>query len=170
MKQPRAIVLIYSGEEPPVDLLAAITTNIAVACGTDQVDHFVFDPKNLATAIVLGITEKVKNGEYAKKSASCLTPEDNAAVFIGGFMKNDLADPKKYSQKEFSFHLLQKINEALDEPYNGINIEFLKAVKILSGENLKFSSKEILRDSWLNEERIGIIRDTYNFVKGVRNE
>jgi hypothetical protein len=170
MKKPRAIVLIYSGEEPQEDLLAVIAANIAVACETNTVEPFVFDEKDLAKAVILDITEKTRNGKCVKKSASCLTPEDNAAVFIGGYMKGDLADPKKYSPNLFSVHLLQKINEAMEKPHEGLNSEFLKAVQILSGENLKFSSKEILRDSYLDPERITVIRDTFNFAKSLHNE
>lgn len=170
MKKPRAIVLIYSGEEPQEDLLAVIAANIAVACETSTVEPFVFDEKDLAKAVILDITEKTKKGKRVEKSASCLTPEDNAAVFIGGYMKSDLLDPEKYSPNLFSVHLLQKINEAMEKPYIALNSEFLKAVQILSGKDLKFSSKEILRDSHLDPERIAIIRDTFNFAKGLHNE
>ena len=157
MKKPRAIVLIYSGEEPSAELLAVIAANVAEVCRTDQVDPFVFDPEDMARIMISAVGKKAK-----VCTETHLTTADKAAIFIYKRMKDSLGT--NYTKENFILELLKKIGEAKSNKNNKESKAFINALFILSQPNLEFSSKEILRDCHLNEDRIAIIRDTYNFI------
>lgn len=157
MKKPRTIVLIYSGEAPTPEVLATIAANIGAMCKTDQVDPFVFEPEEMAKAMISAIGKKTK-----VCTESSLTMADKAAIFIWKRMKDSLGT--NYTQEHFILELLKKIGEAKSNKNNKESKAFINALFILSQPNLEFSSKEILRDCHLNEDRIAIIRDTYKFI------
>jgi len=161
MKQPRAIVLIYSGEEPTKEVLAVIAANIAVACETEQVDPFVLNPKEIAQAILEGV--KLKVSMPLEKEAQCKTPEDRAAILVGTIMRNSLIG-SNYSADTLVCNLVAKIREAKANPNNEFQREFMKALFILSQPDLKFN-RNILKDMNLDKEKIAVIRDTYNLLK-----
>ena len=157
MKKPRTIVLIYSGEAPTPEVLATIAANIGAMCETDQVDPFVFDPEDIARIAISAINKKAK-----VCTETSLTTADKAAIFIWKRMKDSLS--VNYTKEIFMLELLKKIGEAKSNKNNKESKAFINALFILSQPNLEFSSKEILKDCHLNEERIAIIRDTYRFM------
>ena len=81
MKKPRVIVLVFSGEEPDAGVLATIAANIGTMCNTDQVDPFVLNPNDIASAVLSGLQFNIPN---QAKESECKTPEDHAAILIGG--------------------------------------------------------------------------------------
>ena len=166
MKQPRAIVLIFSGEEPTQELLAVIAANIGVTCETDRVDPFVLDPKEIAHAILAGIN--LKASMPLEKEAQCKTPEDRAAVLIGNILKDSLID-SNYSTDALICSLVTKIREAKANPNNEFQREFMKSLFVLSQPDLKFN-RSILKDMHLDKEKLAVIRDTYNLLKRQLNE
>lgn len=160
MKKPRVIVLVFSGEEPDASILATIAANIAATCDTDQVDPFVLGPKDIASAVLSGINLNIPSEK--DNASECKTPEDNAAVLIGGLMKKELS--KDFTNQFFVASLIDRIRKARKYPNNQLNREFLNALFILSQDNLNLS-KSILAETNLNLDRIAIIRDTFTFMQ-----
>lgn len=159
MKKPRVIVLVFSGEEPDAGVLATIAANIGAMCNTDQVDPFVLNPGDIASAVLSGLQLNIPG---QTKESECKTPEDNAAVLIGGLMKKVLG--KDYSPRLFMSQLIEKINGAKKRPNNQLNREFMNALFILSQPDLNLS-RAILTETHLDEDKIAIIRDTYNLMQ-----
>lgn len=159
MKKPRVIVLVFSGEEPDEGVLATIAANIGTMCNTDQVDPFVLNPNDIASAILSGVQFNIPS---PNKESECKTPEDNAVVLIGGLMKRELG--KDYTPRFFMAQLIERINKAKKHPNNQLNREFMNAIFILSQPDLNLS-KTILTESHLDEDKIAIIRDTYNLMQ-----
>lgn len=160
MKKPRVIVLVFSGEEPDEGVLATIAANIAAMCETDQVDPFVLNPQDIATNVLRSMNLRVEN--TGSSDPTCKTPEDSAAVLIGGLMKKVL--DKDFTPQYFVANLIERMRNAKKHPANQLNREFLNALFILSQPDLNIS-KEILRETHLDPDRIAIIRDTFNLMQ-----
>ena len=160
MKKPRVIIMVFTGEEPDRRMLESVAENIAARCMTDTVDHFVLGPDDIVKAIASTIP--FNNVDALKETHSCLTAADNAAVFIGSLMKKELG--KDYTPRLFMPALVGRINNAKKYPNNQLNREFMNALFILSQPDLNLS-KAILAEKNLDEDKIAIIRDTYNFMQ-----
>lgn len=152
--------MVFTGEEPDQRMLANIAANIAANCMTDTVDHFVLGTDDIVKAIASTIP--FNDVDALKEAHPCLTAEDNAAVFIGGLMKKELG--KDYTPRFFMSALVGRINNAKKHPNNQLNREFMNALFILSQPDLNLS-KTILAERNLDEDKIAIIRDTYNLMQ-----
>lgn len=160
MKQPRVIILVFSGEEPTQQTIESISGIVGVACGAEELEQFVLDSKDLAIASLLGIKKRMAVKEEV--SGQCKTPEDNAAVFVGVKMKQVLG--ADYSPMLLMTNLVKEMANAKKKPNNQMNKEFMNALFILSQPDLNIG-KEILKETNLDDDKIAVIRDTYNLMK-----
>lgn len=161
MKQPRVIILVFSGEEPDRQAIAEISGIVGVACEAEELQQFVLDSKDLAVASLHGIKNLMTAGKKETPN-QCKTPEDNAAVFIGVKMKQVLG--ADYSPMLLMTNLVKEMANAKKRPNNQMNKEFMNALFILSQPDLNIG-KEILKETNLDDDKIAVIRDTYNLMK-----
>ena len=61
-------------------------------------------------------------------------------------------------------HLVKEMANAKKRPNNQMNKEFMNALFILSQPDLNIG-KEILKETNLDDDKIAVIRDTYNLMK-----
>ena len=71
---------------------------------------------------------------------------------------------KDYTPRLLVSQLIEKINGAKKRPNNQLNREFMTALFTLSQPDLNLS-KTILAETNLDEDKIAIIRDTYNLMQ-----
>ena len=160
MKQPRVIILVFSGEEPDQQAIAEISGIVSVACNAEELEQFVLDSKYLAVASLLGIKKRMAVEEETPNQ--CKTPEDNAAVFVGVKMKQVLG--ADYSPMLLMATLVKEMANAKKKPNNQMNKQFMNALFILSQPDLNIG-KEILKETNLDDDKIAVIRDTYNLMR-----
>ena len=161
MKETRAIILIFSGDEPDEHVIAEISQKLYAMCGAENVDPYTLDQKDLVLSAIKSL-KSVPLVKECKEDTSCKTPEDNAALFIGVKMKNQLG--ADYTPHFFIAALMNAINAARKRPNNQANKQFMNALFILSQPDLNLS-KDILTEFNLDADKIAIIRDTYNLMK-----
>ena len=163
MKKRRIIALVFNGEEPNLIVLASLSKVLETACLVEgNVEGYTYDEKDVVNLIAKSLNTKVfKNLPREESQYRCETPEDNAAVFIGGLMKKELG--KDYQKTHFVANLIDRIRKAKKHPTNELNKEFWKALCILSGDELNIS-KTILEEYNLDLEKLSIISDTFRFM------
>ena len=160
MKQPRVIILVFSGEEPDLQTIASISSIVNEKCNAEEVEPFALDSKDLALASLLGIKKRMAVEEETPNQ--CKTPEDNAAVFVGAKLKKILGP--SYTPSGLIISLTNIVNNAKKKPNNMLNKQFMNALFILSQPDLNIG-QEILKETNLDAEKIAVIRDTYNLMK-----
>lgn len=163
MKKRRIIALVFNGEEPDLIVLARLSKVLETGCQVEgSVEGYTYDEKDVMNLIAKSLnTTAFKNLPHEESQYACKTPEDNAAVFIGGLMRKELV--KDYQKTYFVASLIDRIRKAKKHPAEELNKEFWKALRILSGDELNIS-KTILEEYNLDLEKLSIIRDTFRFI------
>lgn len=164
MKKRRIIALVFNGEEPNMIVLASLSKVLETACLVEgDVEGYTYDEKDVMNLIAKSLNTTVfKNLPHEESQYACKTPEDNAAVFIGIKMKQVLG--ANYSPMLLMTNLVKEMANAKKRPNNQMNKEFMNALFILSQPDLNIG-KEILEETNLDDDKIAVIRDTYNLMK-----
>lgn len=108
------------------------------------------------------IIEKAREPEE-KKAAEPIdcTPEDQAIIFLGTIMKNEL---EHGSKAVFVNGLINRIEKARKRPDKEMSREFMNSLFILSQEDLVISGG-VMKKYNFDEEKIAIVKEVYNMVK-----
>jgi hypothetical protein len=159
--QTRALVIIYTGEEVKEDVLATIAAYLE-QYGNNVTDAVAFDAQEIGKIMLRESNCVIGNmGKKNPVVQEAQTPEDEAVVFIGTTMKEELGSD--YTDKMFVASLIDRIRRAKKYPTKTANREFMNALFILSQEDLKISASLMERYN-LNPDKLAIIRETYNFL------
>lgn len=158
MREQRAIVIMYIGEEPSVETITNIAQQVAVNCNAQQnVDIEVYSPKDIANMLV----SKAKKVAEEKIKDEDRSPEDQAIIYLGTVLKGVLEAPfKEYDLMLGLVMYIQKVKEIGSEEENR---KLMNAFFILSRENLVVS-ESLMKKYHFTPRKISTIRKVYNFV------
>lgn len=155
-KETRAIVLIFEGTEVSAETLDVIAAAIAAQCNTMTVDNFVYSSKEIADAIMR--SDLKYSGIAASPAVETVkTPEDEAIIYIGTVMKEDLQKP--FNKYTLSRAIIDKINSYVPGSENATR--FVNALFILSQENLEVS-RNLMKKYHFSVEKIAVFKKMYN--------
>lgn len=162
--ETRAMLFIFVGEEPPVELVRDIAGMIAGCCNTTgTIDHFEYDSEDIAKAILTApLASDVIGGLRVQQQMKEHTPEEEAVIYVGTVMKDVLG--VKFTPEDFVAALTKKISECRNSHTEEAK-RFMNSLFILSQEGLVIS-QSILKKYKLNEKKILIIKRVYNLVNG----
>lgn len=107
------------------------------------------------------IIEKAHESKEQKPEEVDYTPEDQAIIFLGTVMKNEL---EKGSKAIFVNGLINRIEKARKHPNREMSREFMNTLFILSQEDLTISAGLMTKYNF-DEEKIAIVKEVYNIVK-----
>lgn len=155
-KETRAIVLIFEGTEVSAETLDVIAAAIGAQCNTMTVDNFVYSSKEIADAIMR--SDLKCSGIAASPAVETVkTPEDEAVIYIGTVMKEDLQKP--FNKYTLSRAIIDKINSYV--PGSEDATRFVNALFILSQENLEVS-RNLMKKYHFSIEKIAVFKKMYN--------
>ena len=122
MKQNRAVVLLFNGEEPTACAITEISACLAASCSTsiESVNAFTFSGDELAKDLVKKVVsvERAPMIEY--------TPEEHAVIYIGTQFRKVLESHDTLAfATEFGLHITTL-------KFTNSDPKMLKAVKILA--------------------------------------
>jgi acylphosphatase len=157
-KETRAIIVLFTGEEPDEVVRGAIKHAIR-----NHADERIEIVQLGSEEIVKYLVEGVCKTEKPAKEASVVTmrtPEDEAVIYIGTQMKDELTH---FNAAQFVSALSNKMAEASVNPYSEESKQFMNALFILSKEDLVIS-QSLLKKYKLNSQRINLIKRVYNLT------
>lgn len=156
-KETRAIVLIFEGTEVSAETLDVIAAAIAAQCNTLTVDNFVYSSKEIADAIMRSDLKYSGITAANPVTEATITPEDEAIIYIGTVMKEDLQKP--FNKYTLSRAIIDKINSYV--PGSEQATRFVNALFILSQENLEVS-RNLMKKYHFSIEKIAVFKKMYN--------
>jgi hypothetical protein len=158
MRQQRAIVIMYIGEEPSVQMVENIVQQVAINCNAQQnVGVQVYSPKDISNILVgnvAKITEETTKDEER-------TPEDQAIIYLGTVLKDALEAP--FNEYNLMLGLTLHIQKVKATESEEEIRKLMNALFILSRENLVVS-KSLMNKYHFTAKKISTIRKVYNFV------
>ena len=155
-KETRALIILFCGEEVDEITRGLIITHLRKHCTSDSVEMIQLGSDEITKAII----EKVCKPDDETKSSAVIamrTPEDEAVIFIGTVMKDELSH---FNAAHFISALTNKMAEASVNPHTEENKQFMNALFILSKEDLVIS-KSLLTKYKLSQQRIALIKKVY---------
>lgn len=158
MKEIRAIVLLFNGEEPTKSTIRELTLTLKNHCGIpddENVKASIIDGSKICSLIGKHMADVIL-GKDSKDEGTCKTPEDNAVFYIGKVMSKYLGE--NYNPIFFSSELLHKAAKACEDPNKGSNKEFLNALRILNQPTVNVS-RTILEEVNMTKEVIELIQE-----------
>ena len=155
-KETRAIILIFEGTEVSEETLDVIASAISAQCNTMTVDNFVYSSKEIADAIMKS-DFKYGGTRPAPVIEETKTAEDEAIIYIGTIMEEDLKKP--FNKYALSGAIIDKIRSY--EPGSVEAKRFVNALFILSQENLEVS-RSLMKKYHFSIEKIAIFKKMYN--------
>lgn len=158
MRQQRAIVIMYIGEEPPAEMVHSIVAQVAIRCDAQQsIDVQTYSSKDIGN-ILVGKAKKII--EEATRDED-RTPEDQAVIYLGTVLKDTLEAPfNEYNLMVGLTLYIQKVKATGSEEDNR---KLMNALFILSRENLVVS-ESLMKKYHFTPRKISTIRKVYNFV------
>lgn len=155
-KETRAIILIFEGTEVSEETLDVIASAISAQCNTMTVDNFVYSSKEIADAIMKSDL-KCSGTKPAPVIEEKRTAEDEAIIYIGTIMEEDLKKP--FNKYALSGAIIDKIKNYA--PGSAEATRFINALFILSQENLEVS-RSLMKKYHFSIEKIAIFKKVYN--------
>lgn len=155
-KETRAIILIFEGTEVSEETLDVIASAISAQCNTMTVDNFVYSSKEIADAIMKSDL-KCSGTKPAPVIEEKRTAEDEAIIYIGTIMEEDLKKP--FNKYALSGAIIDKIKNYA--PGSVEATRFINALFILSQENLEVS-RSLMKKYHFSIEKIAIFKKMYN--------
>lgn len=155
-KETRAIILIFEGTEVSEETLDVIASAISAQCNTMTVDNFVYSSKEIADAIMKSDL-KCSGTKPAPVIEEKRTAEDEAIIYIGTIMEEDLKKP--FNKYALSGAIINKIKNYA--PGSEDATRFINALFILSQENLEVS-RSLMKKYHFSIEKIAIFKKVYN--------
>lgn len=164
MNETRALMFIFTGEEPSNGLVKDLAGMLTHACNvSDHLEYYMLDSDDIAKILSFHMMLKVSKQEqklYQSAQQKEYTPEEEAVIYIGTVMADVLG--AAYKPEDFVATLTQKISEARIEKTEESK-RFMNALFILSQEDLVISQC-LLRKYKLNEKKLLLIKRVYNLV------
>lgn len=155
-KETRSIILIFEGTEVSEETLDVIAAAISAQCNTMTVDNFVYSSKEIADAIMKSDL-KCSGTRPAPVIEETKTAEDEAIIYIGTIMEEDLKKP--FNKYALSGAIIDKIKNYA--PGSAEATRFINALFILSQENLEVS-RSLMKKYHFSIEKIAIFKKMYN--------
>lgn len=158
-RETRAIILLFEGNEVPIDVIGSIGTEVGTAVNASgDVTSFVFSAAEIAKAILGGESKVI---HFEKPAVEAESPADEAMIYLGNLFKSELEKtPTVHAKRTLASAILNKINA---NPASEDSRRITNALHILSEENLDVS-KAIMKKYHFTPEKIAVIKKTYNLL------
>ena len=125
-----------------------------------DIDTTVFSPEEIANLLVTNAKKQVSKISFEENK---LNPAENAIVFIGTKMREDLVN--YVGKAAFKHAVMEKVEELLSSDAK-MYTAFTKAMRELSRNNIEVSAT-LMRKYHFSKEKIFVIKTCYDELFGV---
>lgn len=151
------LVILFNGTTTHEAVRAEISRTLGELCGATSVEMLELNARELAIVAAKPIAEQLQVEE--KRESATKTAEDEAVIYIGNVMQEELSKPK-FDPIDFIEVLLRK---ARDSKQGADNRALLNAMFILSQDELHVS-ESLMKKFNMTPYKLKLIKRCYNII------
>lgn len=156
--QLNSIVILYEGTQPTEETISLLKEVLKEICSSGDILVSVYSGENISDIMMKEtILHTVEKPDLEPENK---TPEDEAIIYIGTLMEEELKEP--FDKVNFMHAIINRTLACKKLPTSESNKRFMNALFILSQEDLKIS-KSLLEKYNFDREKILTIKKVYNF-------
>jgi hypothetical protein len=155
----KMLIVLFNGRTIHEAARAEICRTLGELCEATSVEMMELNARELAIVAAKPIAEQLQVEEKKTSGVDVKTPEDEAIVYIGNVMKEELSKPK-FDPIDFIDVLLHK---ARDSKNGADNRALLNAMFILSQDQLHVS-ESLMKEYNMTPYKVKLIKRCYSII------